>query len=1209
MSGIGTALGAIDEFFRTLGQRVTHAVRTLSRGPLLGAVFAIVLALTGVAVVVGAVWTRLDRWVGKLERVLIVAATLGMTALVFNTYLIEQASIFTGKGGATQPGTPAPGGDGATPGSEPAAPAPEPGLSPGAPAEAQAAAPTASPGKVRVLLTGDATTVTLQSDAGTFDVPGEIDPGAYAATASFPGYDAPLEAGDLDLSTPGLVELKCDSFAESCRARKPSQEALDAASTAPAAPAAQPASAGDPLAVAEGKVRVLLTGDATKVALTSDAGTFDVPGEIDPGAYAATASFPGYDAPLEAGDFDLSTPGLIELKCDSFAESCRARKPSREALDAAGGARAPAPSAPTPAISAPAGSPVQVAVRGGGSNHRAVGAETHAIPGLVPPGSYVLQVDFPTRPDASAGSLLVTPGADTIGIWCSDRTWQCLPDRGWWNPWAGEGQINFALMLMVALGFLGASIATQDRNHLAVDAIDRVLSPAPARLVKRLTSAVAAGFSALMALATWDLITAPESSGDTFPGAKVWWWMVEPINLLTNLMPGDSFGPGGDYPTRSAWETAMIEQGAEWPFGTAYGTVSIGSAFPLWIPLLLLLFAFVVMAIRFGALALRPPFPEAPLIPKRPRAGTRKPADVILAGAFPGALIAMGLAVVLGQGWMIVISALLLVFMGAPLFIGIGVGTLAGWMLVQETSATSLVNDMFEATKKQEIIAIPFFVLAGNLMTNGSIARRLIDFARAVVGPVPGGLGVAGVVACAIFAAISGSSPATVIAIGSILFPMLVKQGYSERFGLGLLTTAGGLGIIIPPSVPMIIFAVMVSNPGGIVGVVSPTELFLGGFAPGALIAGALIVYTMWVNWPRPGAEAGPLKPGEDPDDTLTGRYAHDLWTTFIRGIAALMLPVLVLGGIYGHMFGSPFTLDVTQAAAFAVVYALVVELTVHRELKFTDVPRVCIETASMIGSLFLILVIAISLNKLLAELEVPQLAAEAMLAWADDPLTFLILVNLFLLALGTVMDIVSAILIVAPLLAPIAAQYGIHPIHFGIMFIVNLELGYLTPPMGINLFVASTTFKRDLVKVIQGVVPFLALMLVCLAAIIWIPRWSHAWLIPIPGLPALIETQLGAATVDGPRRPIEVGRRARLDMASLRKCSPKDLPSRGTAVITFTIDADGTVSEAAVVDDALHGADAGDCLVRAVRAFAFAPLSDPSGGASRVRLPILQLP
>lgn len=1099
MTGIGALLASVDGFFRGLVDGIRTGIRDLFRGPLQGVLFGLVLAATGVVVVVQGTWKRLDRSIGWLERALIVAVTLGMTALVFDSYLIEQAVVFQTAGDeaaeaeqATRDSAPAP------PPVEATAPAPPPVQTAPEPAPTEVPPPTAD-GTVQVELTGDGSDVSIAGDAGTYPLPGPVPPGIYTATVSFDGYDAPLEGSELEIVGPGPVEVKCSSFAESCRVRKKRTPPPSAATPEPAAPVA-----------------------------------------------AAT---------------------------------------------------------PEPIVRVP------VSVRGGGTGHNVVGPESVALPAELGPGSYVVKATFPEVGEVNAGSVRIEEGSGPVQLWCSGRTWQCLPDRGWWNPWNGEGQINIALMLMVALGFLGASIATQDGNHLAVDAIDRVLSPAPARFVKRLTGAVASGFCVIMAWATWARITDPDATGDTFPGAKVWWWMVEPINFVTAWMPGDKFGPGAEYPTRSAWEEAMIAQGQEWPFGLAFESVGFGTGFPLWLPLMVLAVAFAVMALRFAAIALSPPSPEPPALPQRKRPGTRKPVDVVMAGAFPGAIIALGLAVWLGQGWMIIVASLLLVFMGAPLFIGVGIGTLAGWMLIQDTSATSLVSDMFEATKKQEIIAIPFFVLAGNLMTHGSIARRLIDFARAVVGPMPGGLAVAGVVACAIFAAISGSSPATVIAIGSVLFPMLVKQGYSERFSLGLLSTSGGLGIIIPPSVPMIIFAVIVSNPGGILGIVSPTDLFLGGVAPGLLIAGALIAYSLYANWPRPGETDGPMPPGADPDDNLTGNYLGDLGKSTVRGFAALMLPVLVLGGIYGHLFGSPFSLDVTQAAAFAVVYALIVELFLHRELSFRDVPKVCIETASMIGSLFLILVIAISLNKLLAELEVPQMAAEAMLQWADDPIMFLLLVNLFLLLLGTVMDIVSAILIVAPLLAPIAAQYGIHPIHFGIMFIVNLELGYLTPPMGINLFVASTTFKRSLVKVIRGVVPFLVVMLACLFLIIWVPRWMHSAGVPIPGLPALLETQIGDVTVEGPRERNEVNSVVRRELGEIRSCRPEVMTRRASALVELVIAADGSVTQATTVEHTLEDPDTAGCFERRLRRFLFDPLPEGTSGDTTVRIPIEHVP
>ena len=402
----------------------------------------------------------------------------------------------------------------------------------------------------------------------------------------------------------------------------------------------------------------------------------------------------------------------------------------------------------------------------------------------------------------------------------------------------------------------------------------------------------------------------------------------------------------------------------------------------------------------------------------------------------------------------------------------------------------------------------------------------------------------AAVLACAVFAAISGSSPATVIAIGTIMFPMLIKSGYDEKFSLGLLSTSGSLGIIIPPSVPMIVFAVIVSNPSGKVGIVSPTDLFFGGVVPGLFIAMALVAYTFYVNWPRklvghaagPGAITAPSEPYIPPPE---GNYFADLGMATLKAVPSLFLPVLILGGIWDwfSIIGIPLHFDVTQAAAVAVVYALAVELLVHpfaefvwaglhnpkdgsepvgrmleslgdRDMRFRDVPGVCVETAVMIGSLFLILVIAIALNQLMVDTRLPELATEWMQSLATNPVVFLLLVTVFLLILGCLMDIISAILIVAPLLTPIAAEYGIHPIYFGIIFIVNLELGYLTPPLGINLFVASITFERPILTVIRSVIPFLLVMLFCLFTIVWVPYLLERGLgVQVPGLPTVLET------------------------------------------------------------------------------------------------------
>lgn len=655
--------------------------------------------------------------------------------------------------------------------------------------------------------------------------------------------------------------------------------------------------------------------------------------------------------------------------------------------------------------------------------------------------------------------------------------------------WAIDGQMNLALLMLIVVGFLGASLATRRDEHIAVDAVDRVLAPPAARFVKRLVMAAAAGLCGLFAHASWNAAFA--YSKDAFEGVKVMGWMVPFINGICALLPGPHYGPGTPYKNVLAWEDSVFDAGGDPLDIAAFGYVEAGSPFPLWLPLLLIGGAFLLMSVRFAARVLSPPPPAVEVVITH---GTRRPADVILAGAFPGALLALALGAWWGQGVLILISSILLVVLGAPLFVGVGVGTVASWMLLRGTGAESVVHDMFEATKKQELLAIPFFVLAGNLMTEGSIARRLIDIARVALAGLPGGLGAAAVISCAFFAAISGSSPVTVIAIGSILFPMLVAEGYSERYSMGVLTTAGGLGIIIPPSVPMLVYAIIVSgNPE--VGTVDPTVLFKAGILPGLMIALVLIGYTFFIAWPRPD------RPGVVSQLDLPEGVSRSsaLAQAVVRGLPSLLLPVVVLGGIYGWLnlrwIGIDFrlTFTITEAAAVAVVYALFVELVINRELKLREIPRIFADSAVMMGSLFLVLVIAISLNRFFAFQQIPEAATEWMMEHVTSPFTFLIMVNLFLLALGCVMDILSAILIVAPLLAPIAASYGIHPIHFGIMFIVNLELGYMTPPMGINLFVATTVFDRPVLEVMRAVIPFLLLMLACLMVIIAFPSLSLA--------------------------------------------------------------------------------------------------------------------
>ena len=643
------------------------------------------------------------------------------------------------------------------------------------------------------------------------------------------------------------------------------------------------------------------------------------------------------------------------------------------------------------------------------------------------------------------------------------------------------GGANMALVLMVWVGFLGASLATRHRQHLAVDATDRILSPGSARILKRFTNLAAAGLCWMLAKGSWKLMAESLEYEDSVEGLDVWASLEGPLNAFISVLPGEPV------------------EGMAWPM------VEAGGDFPLWLAQLILPASFGLMAIRFAGLGLFMPDPPAtdddeedikaaaksgPL--KKAAPGTRTPRDVIFSGLFPGLLLGVGATLYFGKGGLILAAAILLVLTGAPLFVSIGVAAVACALLIGNYDVVSVTTDMFEATKKHELLAIPFFVLAGNLMTKGTIADRLVGIARAAMGTVPGGLGLATIFSCVIFAAISGSSPVTVIAIGSIMFPMLVREGYPERYSMGVLNTAGSLGIIIPPSVPMIVYAIVVSTPQQ---PLSPSDLFIAGILPGLFMAAMLALYTLYATR---GVKITPPSPAKDAG---SGSYFANLLVAGRKGFLALMLPVLILGGIYGVLdlsfigidFAIKFT--VTEAAAVAVVYALFVELFIHRELKWKKIPGVLADSGMMMGSLFLILVLAIAFNRFLTVEQVPQQAADWLVSHVDSKLTFIILVNIFLLLLGCVMDILSAILIVAPLLAPIAARFGLHPVHFAIMFIVNLEIGYLTPPMGINLFVASAVFKRSIVEVIKGVLPFLLLMLFCLAIIAWFPGLSLALL------------------------------------------------------------------------------------------------------------------
>lgn len=415
------------------------------------------------------------------------------------------------------------------------------------------------------------------------------------------------------------------------------------------------------------------------------------------------------------------------------------------------------------------------------------------------------------------------------------------------------------------------------------------------------------------------------------------------------------------------------------------------------------------------------------------------------------------------------ISAALL--LGQPLFVLMG--TLGMVLLATVSGYSSLdqqvlvVRRLLELAGKEVLLAIPFFVVAGELMTQGSLARRLIEFMKAAFGFIPGGLAVSAVAGCVFFAAISGSSPVTVVAIGSIMVPALVKAKYPENFSIGLLTTAGSLGILIPPSIPMIVYSIMVSSATP----VDPTDLFIAGVMPGLFIGALLAGYSV--------AQGVRFKIPREP---FSGAR---LWEATRQGFWSLLLPIIILGGIYSGIFTA------TEASAVSVVYALAVEWFIHGEMDRKKLLAVAEGSMTVMGSILVIIALAIVLNYFLVDQQVPDLMVEWLKTLNLTPNSFLIIVNVLLLIVGCFMDIMSAILIIAPMLAPMAAAMGINPIHMGIIFIVNLEIGYLTPPVGLNLFVSSSLFKKGLGFVIRAVLPTLLIMLGSLVVITWWPGLS----------------------------------------------------------------------------------------------------------------------
>ncbi len=395
------------------------------------------------------------------------------------------------------------------------------------------------------------------------------------------------------------------------------------------------------------------------------------------------------------------------------------------------------------------------------------------------------------------------------------------------------------------------------------------------------------------------------------------------------------------------------------------------------------------------------------------------------------------------------------------LVVVLGMAAGYAYLIWGDGAVANIVIDGWDALNREVLLSIPLYILAGSIMSRGTMAERLIRLMRALTAPVPGGLAIATVLSCAVFAAISGSSVVTLLAVGSVMYPALLQAGYSKSYAIGALCAAGTLGIIVPPSIPLILYGVMTQT--------SIADLFIAGIGPALLLVLLMSVYAVSRNWRL----------------RIGGFSLREIGLALRHGIWALFMPVLILGGIYSGYFTA------TESAAVAVVYAILVELFIHRDLGLRGMYETFGETTKLLGALFPVLMFALALNVFLTYEQVPEMLVTWLSGVITDRTSFLVVMNVFLLLVGCVMDIGSAILILSPILQPIAEAQGIDPVHFGIIMIVNLEIGYLTPPLGLNIIVAMSAFREEFWTICRAVLPFLAIMVVGLVVVTFWPDLS----------------------------------------------------------------------------------------------------------------------
>lgn len=414
----------------------------------------------------------------------------------------------------------------------------------------------------------------------------------------------------------------------------------------------------------------------------------------------------------------------------------------------------------------------------------------------------------------------------------------------------------------------------------------------------------------------------------------------------------------------------------------------------------------------------------------------------------------------------------LLALLGAPLFAIIGAIAMLSFG-AEGIESSAVIVELYRIGSNPTLVAIPLFTFAGYVLAESKTPQRLVNLARALFGSFRGGLAVVALVTCALFTAFTGASGVTIVALGGLLLPILLKEQYPEKFSLGLITTSGSLGLLFPPSLPLILYSVTSK--------LSIDQLFAAGLIPGVFLVVILSAYGV-----RQGQKAHVPK---------TPFAWENVWSSVRAAAWEIPLPFIVIGGIYSGTFTA------TEAAAVTAFYVFVVEVFVYKDLHlFRDIPRVMRESMMLVGAILMIIGTAMGLTNYLVDNEVPMKLFAVTKQFIDSPTMFLIILNLFLIIVGMMMDIFSAIIVVVPLIMPIAVAYGVHPIHLGIIFLTNLEIGYLTPPVGLNLFISSIRFRKPVFTIVRAVLPYIGILLIALLIITYVPDLS-LWLVEAFGV------------------------------------------------------------------------------------------------------------